>query len=352
MSLVIWPSLALVLLILLVLVRRSRLGERSGVRVARISRGRDETRTLWINGIARTFHVHVPDKLAASRPASVVLVFHGGGRGRGRSIARRTGFSALSERHECLAVYPDGYGFGWNDGRGTTEAERAGTDDVAFVRAVIDDLENRFFIDRERIYAVGLSNGGMFVNRLGCELSDRLAAIAVVCGPMPEPLATRCRPERPISVLGIFGTADPFIPWEGGEVRGGDRGQVLGAEAMIDLWVKSNRCDSRPVTEVLPTVIEDGTVVERTTYGGGDEGRTVVLYRIEGGGHSWPCGRTAPRRGARSSLNLDATRVIWEFFLAQPPRSAGSLAAAGSAPGAADSRGMPGWSRWLRGRRE
>jgi polyhydroxybutyrate depolymerase len=133
------------------------------------------------------------------------------------------------------------------------------------------------------MYAVGLSNGGMFVNRLGCELSDRFAGIAFVVGPMPAPIARRCEPQKPISVLGIFGTADPLIPWRGGEVQGGDRGFILGAEETIELWARSNGCLAPKKPEVLPSQVDDGTVVKRTVYHGCKGGREVVLYAIEGG---------------------------------------------------------------------
>lgn len=280
----------------------------------------EQMHRLSLDGRERTFFVHVPAAYSSARPVPVVFVFHGGGRGSGRGIARRTGFNRLADAHGFLAVYPDGYRSNWNDGRGTTDAERAGVDDVSFVRLMLRELEDRFAIDRRRIYAVGVSNGGMFVNRLGCELADRFAAIAFVVGPMPAPVAPRCEPRRPISVLGIFGTEDPLIPWRGGEVRGGDGGPILGVEETIDLWVRRNGCRARGYTEVLPRRVDDGTVVKRTTYRGCREEREVVLYTIEGGGHVWPPAKPASRRAGRSSQNIDASQAIWAFFSAQPPR--------------------------------
>lgn len=280
----------------------------------------DPTYTVNVRGRERTFIVHTPGSSSSARPMPVVLAFHGG-RGSGQRMVNFTGFNKLSDTYGFIVVYPNGYQSSWNDGRGSTEAERAGIDDIAFVKAMIDDLGRRFTIDQKRIYATGVSNGGMFSNRLGCELSDQLAGIAVVIGPMPAPIAPRCEPQRPISVLGVFGTEDPAIPWRGGEVQVGARGPILGVEATIDLWVKKNACQSPAKIEALPTRVADGTTVKRTTYGVCKEGRDVVLYTIEGGGHAWPPAGPAVREVAgRSSRNLDASQVIWDFFAGQPPR--------------------------------
>lgn len=317
MSASLWMALAFLLLIFFVVVS-SYAGPRHRGRMNR--EDGDQVRAISVDGRERTFLVHVPPSYKPGQPVPLVLIFHGGGRGSGRGIARRTGFNRLADQHGFIAVYPDGYRSNWNDGRGTTDAERAGIDDISFVRQMLRDLQDRFTIDRRRIYAAGISNGGMFVNRLGCELADRLAAIAFVVGPMPAPVALRCEPQRPLSVLGIFGTEDPLIPWRGGEVRGGDRGPILGVEETINLWVRKNGCGARGETEILPRRVEDGTVVKKTSYRGCRENRRVVLYTIEGGGHVWPPARPVSRRAGRSSQNIDASRAIWEFFATQPPR--------------------------------
>jgi polyhydroxybutyrate depolymerase len=187
-------------------------------------------------------------------------------------------------------------------------------DDIAFVKALYDEIGERFTIDRQRIYAAGISNGGMFVNRIGCELSDSFAAIASVVGPLPAPLVRRCASGRPISVLGIFGTDDPVIPWEGGQVRAGDRGPILGVEATIDFWVKRNGCQRSGTSDVLPTRVDDGTKVTRTIYSECLGKREVVFYRIDGGGHAWPPMQSRHRKAGKSSKNLDATEIIWTFF--------------------------------------
>ncbi|GIX45849.1 MAG: esterase [Candidatus Tectimicrobiota bacterium] len=294
-------------------------GSSRPLRRRRAMRGLEELplqeRALEVKGMRRTFFLYVPPDYQRHQPLPLVLVFHGG-RGSGQGVARTSEFHRLAEREGFLVAYPNGYKKNWNDGRGTTEPEREGIDDVAFVKALIDQLSREFVIDRQRIYATGISNGGIFSHRLACELADRLAAIAAVVGPMAAPVASRCRPARPVAVLGIYGTKDPFIPWEGGTVQGGDRGPILGVQATMELWAKLNQCRRHLPREALPVRVHDGTRVWKETYTDCNKGTEVVLYVVEGGGHTWPPKqyRLRQRITGASSQNIDATDVIWHFF--------------------------------------
>jgi len=314
--------LLLVPLIIIDVACAGTLRERLRDRVHGKGTGSDAARSteaIRVNGRERTFILHVPSRYNTSEPVPVLFAFHGG-RGTGPKMATMTGFNELADAQGFLAVYPNGQ-TQWNDGRGTTDAEKAGIDDVAFVRAMIEHLGNKFRINRQRIYAAGISNGGIFTNRLGCEFSEQLAAIAFVVGEMATPMAARCELRKPISVLGIFGTDDPLMPWKGGQVQGGERGPVLGAEATMDLWVRKNACQTPGTAAVEPPRVNDGTLVKKTTYSRCKEGREVVFITIEGGGHAWPpAGPASTRITGRSSRNLNASQVVWGFFSEQPPR--------------------------------
>ena len=120
----------------------------------------------------RTYNMHLPTGFSATRKYPLVLVFHGGF-GTGGLIERGTRFDEEADARGFIAVYPDGIDESWNDGR---DAANADIDDIGFVRQLIASLETRLPIDPKRIYATGASNGGMFVQRLGCELADTLAA--------------------------------------------------------------------------------------------------------------------------------------------------------------------------------
>lgn len=276
---------------------------------------------LVVDGVTRTFAVHMPAGRAPATPVPLVLAFHGGG-GAGRSMVGLTGFNRLSDRDGFIVAYPDARHRHWNDGRATIVEKN---DDVGFVAALIDLLERRYPIDRHRIFAAGISNGGMFTARLACEMADRIAAVAIVAATMPQDLAPRCAPARPISVLQINGTEDPLMPYRGGTVGrvfgGGLGGRVLSVDETMALWARLDQCRpaAAPVA-LLPIAPSDGTKVRRIAYEGCAGKTDLVLYEIDGGGHAWPGGPQYFLRAVigKASRQIDASAAITRFFAAHP----------------------------------
>jgi len=157
--------------------------------------------------------------------------------------------------------------------------------------------------------------------RLAWELSHKVAAIAPVDGNIPDPLLWKDGPYEPVSVLAINNVNDPLVPFVGGEIIGNFRkvklGKVLSTDDSIALWVKRNSCSPEPVvTEEPDRDPNDGTRVIRKEYPDGNKGSEVILYVIEGGGHTWPGGlQYLPSwRIGRTSRDIDANEVIWNFF--------------------------------------
>jgi polyhydroxybutyrate depolymerase len=211
---------------------------------------------IYFNGIERSYYLHLPPshKTAVQLPA--VLVFHGGGKADGDELAKYTGFDEIADREDFIAVYPNGVDAQWNDGRGKTfrKADNTDVDDVGFVSALIDHIIRDYNGDPSKVYATGLSNGGMMTLRLGCEISSKLAAIAPVIANIPKNVIEKCEPDSPLPVLLMNGTEDPLVPWGGGYVRFFRRtmGEVVSTEETIRFWVKQNRCNSAPEVKILP----------------------------------------------------------------------------------------------------
>lgn len=273
----------------------------------------EERRTLRVDGVERGYLVFLPPAYRPGYPIPLVLVFHGGG-GRASGIAPHTGFSRLAEREGFVVVYPDGLGRRWNDGRGVAATH----DDVGFVRALLDTLAHTLALDPRRIYATGISNGAIFTYRLACDLPGVFAAVAPVAGAMPVDLVPACGHAEPVSVLAMQGTADPLMPYAGGGV-GRRRGRVLSAERSVGFWATAAGCAGTPATAPEPDLTPaDGTRVHLTTYAGCRDGRSVELYTIEGGGHTWPGGPPVGGAVGRVSRDVDATPVIWSFFAQHP----------------------------------
>ena len=288
--------------------------------------------SIQVGGRARTFRLHLPSGYNNRTAVPLVLNFHGGG-GNARAQETKTGFSALSDTHGFIVAYPEGVGGHWNDGRVVARLRQARPiDDVAFVRALIETLSSRHRVDARRIYAVGHSNGAIFAHRLGAEMADKLAAIGSVAGSIPigadgQPIAPRAGQSR-VSVVAIHGTEDTSVPWQGGAVGGAWRGErggrVLSVPQTMTLWAKHNGCALTPRTQMLPNAQpDDGVRVWRATYlaprrAGAGAAAEVELYAVQGGGHGWPGGHA--KRGEPPVSDINASQVVWKFFVRQARR--------------------------------
>jgi len=274
------------------------------------------TKTILVGNLTRSYLIHTPSSLDKTKPVPLVLVFHGG-ESQPQLMERYTRFSDLADRERFIAVYPEGVNKHWNDGR----PNAPNVNDVGFTVALIQDVERTFNIDTNRIYATGISNGGIFSQRLGCELSGTIAAIASVAASMPETLATRCKPSTPISVLMIHGTDDPLIPYHGGLLsRTILGGSVLSVPDTIRFWATHNKCSPTPQTiDMADRDPEDGTRTRAESYRQCTRGVRVELDTVEGGGHTWPGGsQYLPQRLiGRATKDFDGTELIWDFFKGQ-----------------------------------
>jgi polyhydroxybutyrate depolymerase len=273
----------------------------------------DHTRTLQVDSQTRSYLVHVPPKYDSANPTPVVLIFHGAGMN-ASMMQRFSGMNGKADEAGFIAVYPNGTGAGpfltFNSGGVEWELVKKQPNDVTFVSQLLDDLTTVVNVDPKRIYATGMSNGGMMCYRLAAEMSDRIAAIAPVAGTMA---VTEAKPKRPVPVLHFHGTEDRLVPYGGPDQRVPKFLTFKSVEDSVATWVKLNGCREEPVVEELPDTAEDGMKVTRKTYRG-DNGAEVVLVTVTGGGHTWP-GRGAPFAPiGRSTRDISANDMIWEFF--------------------------------------
>lgn len=282
--------------------------------------------SLVFGGLKRTFVYYRPaDAVSDKTPKPLLIVLHGG-HGRAESVIKLTSgrFNQLADRDHFLVVYPQALEKNWNDGRGIQDyrSQREKIDDVGFISALIDFFDARYGVDPNRVFVTGISNGAMMSCRLACELSSRIAAAAPVSGPIPKNIFASCDPKNPVSMLFIEGTEDPLVPYDGGFVHFFRRklGEVASVRDSALFWARRDGC-ATPREESLPDRDpQDGTTVEKTSYSGGVAGTEVILYTIQGGGHTWPGGWRYAGKWlvGRVSHELDACDVIWDFFKAHP----------------------------------
>lgn len=270
--------------------------------------GEDRMETFMQADFVRLYRVHVPDRPQLGPAAPLVLAFHGAG-GTSEQLQRVTGLDQVADAEGFIVVYMEAPMGAWDvfDDLGFL-----GLDDLGYVREVIEQVDRTEVIDRDRIIAVGFSNGAVFAQQLGCKMADRLAGFVAVGGVMPRLMAANCAPSRPISARYMLGTADAFFPVTGNSV-------LLSFDGTLEFWANVNACPGSRARAAVPDLNDDGTVVFTSMYRPCDNGTRVLLDSIVGGGHAWPGGAfPAPESFGPTSYDISANAEIARFLKAIP----------------------------------
>lgn len=264
---------------------------------------------ISVDGLDRSYRVYIPAGLPDAAP--LVIMLHGG-YGSAEQAERSYGWNQLADSAKFVVGYPDGIRRAWNAGGGCCGwPAREGIDDVGFITAVVGDIADNVGIDPARVYATGISNGGMLAYKLACE-TRTFAAIGAVAATHLDP----CSAPHPTSVMHIHGTADRAVRYNGGLGEGPGRIDGPPVPDVNAFWRNVDGCPA-------PTVTTEGTVT--TSTADCVDGRGVVLITIEGAGHQWP-GGTPFRPGADlPSEALNATSTLWQFFAGHPQCAEGDV---------------------------
>ena len=234
-----------------------------------------ENRTLFVDGEPHTLILHVPE---SATPSALIVAFHGAG-GDGFQMRDNTDLDRVAADPNAAVAYPSADLFNWAEDCDCTSADiMHGVGDTAFVSALIDSVTEELGIASSEVYAVGFSQGGMFAQRLACQMSDRFRAVAVIAATMGRPLSERCAPTTPVSVLMVLSQLDPFFGWSGQQ---DGAFSTLGAEAAVDLWGALNLCE----TAKVQTTTDGGPL--RATREDCIGGARVELVGVRNGSHAW-----------------------------------------------------------------
>ncbi len=265
---------------------------------------------------SRSYRLHVPPSYTGSSPMPVVISSHGAG---SNALEQEvySAFSTKSDAEGFIVAYPQGLAPG-----GSTffnAWQLASVDDVGYITALLNSVESQLCTDRSRVYATGISNGGMLSVRLACSMSSRIAAIAPVAGSYFPPMALNlnaaetCPDTRAVPVIAFHGTADDTVPYPGGQPANFfvnyrlPQDDTTPDEDILADWAAHNGCaGARQETQI-------DTEVALIEYGSCVDGATVQLYRVDPGGHTWPGSFDVPSLGY-TTQQIDATDLIWTFF--------------------------------------
>ena len=243
---------------------------------------------LAVNGITREYIIYVPENYNVTTAFPLLLSFHGLTSNMEFNYSY-TNFDELAERENFIVVHPNGISNTW------TVSANDDTD-IDFIVSLLNQLEEDYNIESNRIYSTGMSMGGFFSFSLACRLSDRIAAVASVTGSMYQPAINNCSPVKPMPILQIHGTEDGIV-------------QYSRVSGLLDFWTSHNNTDALPIISNIPdSDTGDGSTVERYEYLNGDNDVEVQHLKITGGGHEWP--------GFQGNMDINASEEVWSFVKA------------------------------------
>jgi polyhydroxybutyrate depolymerase len=308
------------------------------------SHAQDRQEVVKVNGSPRTIQVHLPPEYSKTKRYPVVLVLHGLGQD-ASLIARISHFNKTADQFGFIVVYPNSRDGRWTAAPGAGVRSIGGfgrrrsildditmppspndvggdpLNEIPFFNDLLDQIETEYSVDLSRIYATGYSDGAFMDFRLGCQMADRIAAIATVGAILPAGLAESCSnwSWRAVPLLMMNGTDDPMVPYRG-RLSGSVGFNMLPARETLKEWAKINSCGPKPERTTIAPKTAGGLATRVDTYSDCRDGATAILYSVEKGGHTWPGGEQfiPVRYIGKTNDDLDASDLIWNFFAAHP----------------------------------
>ena len=259
--------------------------------------------SVFSGGIFRKYRLYIPAIYNGNTPRPMVIDLHGY-TSNAANEQMYSNFMPVADTANFLVVYPQGTLLNgqpyWNAGMTNT-----GVNDVQFISDLIGTIGNNYAVDHNCVYACGMSNGGFMSHTLACSLNNKITAIASVAGSMFLTQYSNCWPSRAVPVMQISGNADGTVPYTGSTT-------MLPIDTLVKYWVTKNSCNPVPQYTAVPDIYTgDGCTAEHYVYTGGTAGATVELYKILGGGHSWP---GSPYVIGITNKDFLASLEIWLFF--------------------------------------
>src|SRR5262245_41709312 len=281
----------------------------------------DEIRHIEHQGVAREFTLYRPATTISAGPRPLIVVLHGLGGNASRT--RNWGYEAVADREGLVVAYPQGIENRWSYGRSVTvrTMRRVGAeqvDDTGFLARLVDRLVSEQLVDRSRVFLVGVSNGGLMAYTAACSMTRRFAAVAALLSSMTNLQIEDCRPDGPISILALGGTADRSMPYGGIKLP---HGSLVSVPDTVEYWRQANKCDQSQIAPVPHRNANDPTSVTVTRWSTCADGVEVASYRIEGGGHRAPS--LAPASDAEreweqvagaKNRDIETADEVWKFF--------------------------------------
>jgi len=286
----------------------------------------DEKGSIMHNGRVRDFLIHLPENFNSFKTYPLVIALHGGnGKAKRFNRSTRYRFNELADEENFIVVYPQGIDRSWNDHKDRNsfgKARKENVDDVGYISKLIDHLINKYQADPQRVFACGISNGGLMSATLAAKLPDKILAIGMVSSNFSKVYLEEMEdnPPAPFPIIIIHGTEDPIFPYEEGfiSVFNKNRGDIAGVDKSVSYMLDLNRNSSTAIETILPdTNLNDDCNSVRIQYPNTEYPKLKVeLVKVYRGGHTWPGGHQyLPKRLiGLVTKDFNAADELWRFF--------------------------------------
>jgi polyhydroxybutyrate depolymerase len=243
-------------------------------------------KSIQIGKLKRKYWVHLPRDYEQGKQYPMVMMLHGRF-GTGDKFLKYSDVGFIADREGFIVVAPDGYKKSWNDGRLATPAKKANVDDIAFLTALIDEVQKQYTIDASKIYCVGMSNGGFMTLALNNKIGKRLAAIGIFVASAPVTGVDAYLPTTPTPMIMINGTDDPLIKYKGGPITKKETEPIMATEEFVGKYCTAIGCGEGSTYPYVDKYV-DGTMTTVHQWQSCASRAEVELWEVVGGGHSIP----------------------------------------------------------------
>lgn len=274
--------------------------------------------TMSFQDIDRQYLLHRPPSAKGAVP--LVIGLHGLNQPVER-VSQIWTMDTIAEREGFAVLYPEALGGRWSYDE-SRPVKPHGTDllvdDVGFINAIIDKLVAEGSVDASRIYAAGVSNGGLMAWTMACRMSDRLAGVAPLISGMLDHQLQRCKPKRQVPLVVLAGTSDWMQPYDGAITA---EFRLLSVPESLEFWRRQRECTNLDINMVEPHAPKDPTRAVIIDWTECKTASPLRFYRIEGGGHALPTFEVSEEKrsphGGSFSQTVETAEELWKFFKAQ-----------------------------------
>lgn len=265
--------------------------------------------SIIVDGLERTYFVHLPTSYNPSMSYPLIFAMHGGGIFGYEGIEGQSQLSELSDSENFIVVYPEGLktlGFRtWNAGNCCPSATTLGTDDVGFINSLLEKLKLELSINNKKVYATGFSNGGQLAYKLANRYPNKFASVSAIAGVLQD---FPFNPTRKVPIIHFHSYQDSTAPYNGGF---SDAPNINFEFPSVDstLLLIANNYDCALIKQ---TIFSDSNSYDFFRYSDCDNNVQIELYVSQDGGHTWPGGQALPNMEITNHFN--ASSLMWEFF--------------------------------------